>query len=115
MLTDPPLIQVTPDAVAKIRAIALEEGRAPRLRIAIEGGGCSGFRYRFDFEETVDEDDHLIPLGALDVVVDPVSAMYLRGATLSHEESLLGSQLTLRNPNATHTCGCGSSFSTEAA
>lgn len=108
----PALLEVTSQAIEKVTAIAQEEGHPACLRIAIEGGGCSGFRYHFTFEDQVAQDDHLISTNGLDVVVDPISALYLQGATLSYEENLSGAQLTLRNPHAKSTCGCGQSFET---
>lgn len=87
----------------------LEENSEPFLRISIQGGGCSGFNYVFDFEQQQQEDDFLIGK----VIIDAMSAQYLQGATLDYVEDDMGSQFTLKNPNATTTCGCGSSFSIE--
>jgi iron-sulfur cluster insertion protein len=107
------LMEVTAAASQQVCAMAQEEGFPPRLRIAIQGGGCSGFRYHFAFEETVaDDDQRLLPdePGGLEIVVDPISALYLHGAVLDFEKTVFQSQLVLRNPNARHTCGCGHSF-----
>lgn len=115
-IASPPFfVEITPLATTKIVAIAAEDGQPPRLRIAIEGGGCSGFRYHFTFENEALEDDQVILTSAsscsdLEVIVDPISALYLQGAVLDYEESLSGSQLVLRNPHAKSTCGCGQSF-----
>lgn len=112
------LIEVTAAASQQVCAMAQEEGMPARLRIAIQGGGCSGFRYHFAFEDTVAEDDQRVlpevPEG-LEIVVDPVSALYLQGAVLDYESSVFQSQLVLRNPNAKHTCGCGHSFDVAGA
>jgi iron-sulfur cluster insertion protein len=88
--------------------MGLAESDEPFLRISIQGGGCSGFTYVFDFEQNKGEDD--FELGNGKVLVDSMSAMYLEGATLDYVDDIMGSQFTISNPNATTTCGCGSSF-----
>ena len=82
-----------------------------KLRVFITGGGCSGFQYGFTFEETVNDDDFQIEKDGLTFLVDPMSYQYLVDAEIDYTESLYGSQFVIRNPNATTTCGCGSSFS----
>jgi iron-sulfur cluster insertion protein len=87
--------------------MGLAENNEPYLRISIQGGGCSGFNYVFDFEQSKAEDD--FEMGK--VLVDSMSAQYLAGATLDYKDDLMGSSFTIINPNAQTTCGCGSSFS----
>ena len=100
------MLTITENAVKEI-AQGLEENNEPWLRISIQGGGCSGFNYVFDFEQNKEEDDFEIGK----VLVDSMSMEYLRGATVDYVEDLMGSQFTIKNPNAQTTCGCGSSFS----
>lgn len=87
------------------------EGIARVLRISIQGGGCSGFSYNFALEEFIAEDDNEIRADGAIVVIDPLSAQYLEGATLDYTESVGSKQFVLHNPNATTKCGCGQSFS----
>ncbi len=98
------MLTITESAKKQIDEGLLETNE-PYLRISIQGGGCSGFRYMFDFEQTKNEDDFEIGK----VLVDPVSAVYLEGATVDYVENLMGSEFVINNPNAT-SCGCGSSF-----
>jgi len=102
---------LTDDAARHILAQAAIANEPARLRVAIEGGGCSGMRYQFAFDPDVLDDDMELTIDGLTVACDPISAVYLQGAQLSYEDNLMGAQLTLRNPNATRTCGCGQSFS----
>lgn len=106
-----PLI-LTDSAVAKVRQLIEEEG-APelKLRVFVTGGGCSGFQYGFTFDETVNDDDTAVEKGGVTLLIDPMSFQYLAGAEIDYKESLEGSQFVIKNPNATTTCGCGSSFS----
>ena len=87
--------------------MGLEENSEPYLRISIQGGGCSGFNYVFDFDQSKAEDD--FEMGK--VLVDSMSAQYLSGAVLDYKDDIMGSSFTITNPNAQTTCGCGSSFS----
>ena len=99
-------------AVAKVRELVEEEGNADlKLRVFVTGGGCSGFQYGFSFDEEQDEEDTVVEKGGMKLLVDPMSYQYLVGATIEYEEGLQGSQFVVRNPNASSTCGCGSSFS----
>ena len=112
----PPLpsapLQFTPAAAAKVRELVAEEGNAAlKLRAYIQGGGCSGFQYGFEFDENQAEDDFAIVTDGVTLLVDPLSLQYLAGATVDYSESLSGAQFVIRNPNAKTTCGCGSSFS----
>ena len=111
----PPLpsapLQFTPAAAAKVRELVAEEGNAAlKLRAYIQGGGCSGFQYGFEFDEGQNEDDIAIVTDGATLLVDPLSLQYLIGAQVDYSESLAGAQFVFRNPNAKTTCGCGSSF-----
>lgn len=104
-------VQFTSSAAAKVRELIAEEGNdALKLRVYIQGGGCSGFQYGFEFDETQGEDDAAIVTDAVTLLVDPLSLQYLMGAEVDYTESLHGAQFVIRNPNAKTTCGCGSSF-----
>ncbi len=99
-------------AVAKVRELIEEEDNPDlKLRVFVTGGGCSGFQYGFSFDENQDEDDTVIERDGVVLLVDPMSYQYLIGATIEYQEGLQGSQFVVQNPNATSTCGCGSSFS----
>lgn len=105
-------LQFTPAAARKVRELMVEEGNPElKLRVYIQGGGCSGFQYGFSFEENSAEDDLAVETDGVTLVVDPISLQYLSGASVDYTESLTGAQFTIRNPNAKSTCGCGSSFS----
>lgn len=100
------------DAVAKVGELIAEDGNANlKLRIYVTGGGCSGFQYGFAFDEAVNEDDFRIDQGGVSLLIDAMSMQYLSGAEVGYEEGLEGSRFVIKNPNATTTCGCGSSFS----
>lgn len=99
-------------AVAKVRELIEEEGNPDlKLRVFVTGGGCSGFQYGFSFDENQEEDDTVIERDGVVLLVDSMSYQYLIGATIEYQEGLQGSQFVVQNPNATSTCGCGSSFS----
>ena len=105
-------MQFTAAAAAKVRELIAEEGNADlALRVYIQGGGCSGFQYGFEFDENRAEDDLAIVTEGVTLLVDPLSLQYLMGAEVDYSESLTGAQFAIRNPNARTTCGCGSSFS----
>ncbi|MBA3487441.1 MAG: iron-sulfur cluster insertion protein ErpA [Lysobacter sp.] len=105
-------MQFTPAAAAKVRELIAEEGNpALKLRVYIQGGGCSGFQYGFEFDEAQGEDDVAVTTDSATLLVDPLSLQYLMGAEVDYTESLHGAQFVIRNPNAKTTCGCGSSFS----
>ena len=107
------MIDFTPSAAAKVRELIREEGNpALKLRVYIQGGGCSGFQYGFEFDEQQNEDDLAVQTDEVTLLVDPLSLQYLVGAQVDYTESLHGSQFVIRNPNAKTTCGCGSSFTT---
>lgn len=108
----PTPIQISPSAVAKVRSLLEEEGNSQlKLRVYVTGGGCSGFQYGFSFDEELEDDDTKIEKDGITVVVDPMSYPYLVGSKVDYQEGLQGSKFTVENPNASSTCGCGSSFS----
>jgi iron-sulfur cluster insertion protein len=99
-------------AAAKVGELIAEEGNDKlKLRVYVSGGGCSGFQYGFTFDEEVNEDDTCVENGGVTVLIDAMSIQYLTGAEIDYKEDLSGAQFVIRNPNATTTCGCGSSFS----
>ena len=109
---NPTSINLSARAVRKVRElVAEEENQALKLRVYITGGGCSGFQYGFSFEESAAEDDAAIEKDGVTVLVDPMSFQYLVGTEVEYTEGLEGSRFIVNNPNATTTCGCGSSFS----
>jgi iron-sulfur cluster insertion protein len=106
------MLTVTEAAQAKITDILLEENNpAIRLRMYVQGGGCSGMSYGFTLDEVQNEDDFEIPFSSSSVLVDAMSMQYVSGATIDYKDDLSGSQFVIKNPNAETTCGCGSSFS----
>ena len=105
------MLTISESAKQKIKDLLLEENDPSlSLRTFVQGGGCSGFSYGFTFDNTVNEDDFEIPLDEFKVLVDGMSMQYLQGAEVDYVENLQGSQFSIKNPNATTTCGCGSSF-----
>lgn len=105
------MITISEAAKLKILDILAEENNPKiSLRTFVQGGGCSGFSYGFTLEEEKAEDDFEFPVGDYKVLVDVMSMQYLQGATIDYKEELMGSSFTIKNPNATTTCGCGSSF-----
>ncbi len=99
-------------AAAKVRQLIDEEGNASlKLRVFVQGGGCSGFQYGFTFDEVVNEDDTTMERNGVTLLIDSMSYQYLVGAEIDYKEDLEGAQFVIKNPNATTTCGCGSSFS----
>ncbi len=102
----------TDNAANKVKQLIEEEGNAGlKLRVFVSGGGCSGFQYGFTFDETVNEDDTVLNKNGVQLLIDPMSFQYLVGAEIDYQESLEGAQFVIKNPGATSTCGCGSSFS----
>jgi len=112
MSTTPDAIIFTDSAAAKVSELIAEEGNeALMLRVYVQGGGCSGFQYGFTFDESANEDDTQVEKNGVKVLIDSMSIQYLTGAEIDYREDASGSQFVIRNPNATTTCGCGSSFS----
>ena len=106
------MIQIKESAITKISDILAEENNPKaKVRVFVQGGGCSGMQYGFTIDDEQNEDDFEIPAGSLSVLVDSISAQYLENASIDYVEDLSGSQFKINNPNAETTCGCGSSFS----
>ena len=112
-MTEMPMALVfTDSAASKVKQLIDEEGNADlKLRVFVTGGGCSGFQYGFTFDEVTNEDDTVMEKNGVMLLVDPMSYQYLAGAEIDYQEGLEGAQFVIKNPNATSTCGCGSSFS----
>ncbi|MGE0115873.1 MAG: iron-sulfur cluster insertion protein ErpA [Steroidobacteraceae bacterium] len=108
----PPSLLFTDSAARKVSELIHEEANPNlKLRVFVSGGGCSGFQYGFTFDENVEEGDTRVENAGVTLLIDPMSIQYLAGAEIDYREDLEGSQFVIRNPNATTTCGCGSSFS----
>ena len=106
------LLIFTEAAAAKVKKLIEEEKNdALMMRVFVSGGGCSGFQYGFTFDETIQDGDTEVERDGVKLLVDPMSFQYLVGAEIDYSEGLEGAQFVIRNPNATTTCGCGSSFS----
>jgi len=112
-LQAPPAPLVFTDAAAaKVKDLLIEEGNPDlKLRVFVQGGGCSGFQYGFTFDEVINDDDTALDKDGVQLLVDPMSFQYLVGAEIDYKEDIEGAQFVIRNPNASTTCGCGSSFS----
>ena len=100
------------NAASKVKQLIEEEGNPElKLRVFVTGGGCSGFQYGFTFDEVQNEDDAVMQKNGVTLLIDPMSYQYLVGAEIDYTEGLEGAQFVIKNPNASSTCGCGSSFS----
>ena len=112
-LAEPPIPLIfTDSAAAKVADLIAEEGNTDlKLRVFVQGGGCSGVQYGFTFDEAVNEDDTTFEKNGVTLLVDSMSFQYLVGAEIDYKEDINGSQFVIKNPNASTTCGCGSSFS----
>jgi iron-sulfur cluster insertion protein len=110
---EPPVPLVFTDSAAnKVRELVDEEGNPElKLRVFVQGGGCSGFQYGFTFDEVVNDDDTQMSKNGVTLLIDAMSLQYLAGAEIDYKDDLQGAQFVIKNPNATTTCGCGSSFS----
>ena len=107
------LLVFTDAAASKVKNLIEEEKNdSLKLRVFVSGGGCSGFQYGFTFDENIQDGDTQVEKNGVTLLVDPMSFQYLTGAEIDYKEDLEGSQFVIKNPNATTTCGCGSSFST---
>ena len=105
-------VAISDGAVKRIRELTTDgEYAGMKMRVSVSGGGCSGFQYGFSFDDTVNDDDHVVERDGVTVLIDDMSWEFLVGSELHFAEELIGSFFTLRNPNAASTCGCGTSFS----
>ena len=103
---------ISDSAVAKVKMLVEDEGNdSLKLRVFVTGGGCSGFQYGFTFDELQAEDDTCVSKGGIAMLIDPLSFQYIAGSEVDYVEGLEGSKFVITNPNASTTCGCGSSFS----
>jgi iron-sulfur cluster assembly accessory protein len=107
---DVPMLTLSPNAAARVAAVAAKQGKPAILRLSVEGGGCSGFQYQFGLAEAPDSDDLVTETDGVRLVVDPVSLDLVSGCVVDFVESLGGAAFRVENPNATAGCGCGSSF-----
>jgi iron-sulfur cluster assembly accessory protein len=105
-----PALTLSPAAAKRIGAIAERQGKPAILRLTVEGGGCSGFQYKFDLADAAENDDAVSETDGVRLVVDPMSLDLVAGSTVDFVESLGGAAFKVENPNATAGCGCGSSF-----
>lgn len=105
-----PSLSLSPSAAARVAAIAVKQGKPPILRLAVEGGGCSGFQYKFELADDLAADDSVSETDGVRLIVDPVSLDLVAGCVVDYVESLGGAAFKVENPNATAGCGCGSSF-----
>jgi len=110
-MSEPLPIELTQSAAARVAAIAARQGKPAILRLAVEGGGCSGFQYRFDLTDAAEDDDVSVARDGVTLVVDSMSLDLVRGSAVDFVESLGGAAFKVTNPNAASGCGCGSSFS----
>ena len=106
-----PSITISPRAAKRIVELVKEDGSAGVFRVSVEGGGCSGFQYRFELTDQTTGDDILIERDGATVAIDPVSAEFVQGSEIDFVDELIGAQFKINNPNATASCGCGTSFS----
>ena len=113
-VTEMPVPLIFSDSAAgKVKQLIDEEGNPElKLRVFVTGGGCSGFQYGFTFDEAINDDDTSMQKNGVTLLIDPMSLQYLAGAEIDYQENAEGAQFVIKNPNATSTCGCGSSFST---
>ena len=104
-------LTLSDSAAARLAKLAAAEGRPVMLRVAVDGGGCSGFQYRFELVDTAEPDDLRIETAGQTALVDPVSLPFLKNSEIAFVDDLAGAQFVVRNPNAASSCGCGVSFS----
>ncbi len=106
-----PNIKMSASCAAQINAIMAKQGVAKMLRVAVDGGGCSGFQYVFDFADSPNDDDMLIERDGASIVIDEISQEFLKDSEIDYVKELIGAAFKIHNPNATANCGCGTSFS----
>ena len=108
------MITITDPAVAQIKDIIAEEDMPGlKLRVFVQGGGCSGMQYGFTLDQEIGEDDWTLDIDGVEILVDSMSGQYLQGAVVDYKDDIMGATFSIKNPNAATTCGCGSSFSPE--
>jgi iron-sulfur cluster assembly accessory protein len=105
------VVSLSERAAKRIGTILKSEPAGAMLRVSVEGGGCSGFQYKFDFEQTKADDDLVLARDGAVVLIDPVSQQYMAGAEIDYVDDLIGASFKIKNPVATASCGCGTSFS----
>lgn len=106
------MLSLSQTAITKVKELLQEENDPNlKLRVFVQGGGCSGFQYGFTFDNEQSQDDFVLPFDTINLLVDSMSSQYLQGAEIDYKEDAMGSAFSIQNPNATTTCGCGSSFS----
>jgi len=105
------ILNITDNCLIKVKELLAEEGADLKLRVFVQGGGCSGFTYGFTFEEMETDEDTVVSKDGVDFLVDMMSYQYLAGAEIDYVEDTAGAQFVIKNPNSTGNCGCGSSFS----
>ena len=110
-LETPGQVTLSASAAKQINAIMAKQGFEKYLRVAVEGGGCSGFQYKFDFAETPNDDDLVLERDGARVLIDEISVGFLEGSEIDYANELIGSAFRIHNPNAVAACGCGTSFS----
>jgi iron-sulfur cluster insertion protein len=103
-------IVITDAAAAKIDELAIKANSLPNLRIALRGGGCSGFLYDFNFEDKPNKEDSVFVKNGIAVLIDPISLQYLQGSNIDYEDGIMESRFVIKNPHFTRTCGCGQSI-----
>ncbi len=104
-------VVVSPSAARRVAKILASEPDMTALRVSVEGGGCSGFSYKFDLTDDAQEDDVVLESEGAKVLIDPISLMYMGGSVIDFVDDLMGQSFQIKNPNATASCGCGTSFS----
>ena len=104
-------VVISPSAAKRVAKILASEPDMTALRVSVEGGGCSGFSYKFDLANDPQEDDVVLEAEGAKVLIDPISLMYMGGSIIDFVDDLMGQSFQIRNPNATASCGCGTSFS----
>ncbi|MBT8473142.1 MAG: iron-sulfur cluster insertion protein ErpA [Marinicaulis sp.] len=110
-MTEPTPVTVSARAAKKIAAILSKEATGAKLRVAVEGGGCSGFQYKFDIVSSREDDDLVLNANGFDVLIDEMSVEYMAGSEIDFSDELIGAAFKINNPQATASCGCGTSFS----
>ena len=111
MTTENPNITMSEAAAKRVAAILASEAGKSALRVSVEGGGCSGFSYKFDLVDEAENDDIVLERDAARVLIDPISLVYMEGSEIDFVDDLMGQSFQIRNPNAVASCGCGTSFS----